>query len=285
MTQIVMDLFRMTVIKYPLTFKEHHNASYKGRDASIGDLIKNAFNAQNNKKSDNVRWLIGNLLSDGEYMCFQFGKTSTTKTSEYDNEAHKFLDKENPDARYTNVYIDQKYEMVGIVQNSKLPQTEILANRIANIILRNCDNNSVLNITINPIFDSTGLVKIVDSAYAVTNVVFETTPPNPWDADDFSKHMQGYVAESNGEKGKVSVSGPDLNKETVKSTIRSTNSLGQGRKVQVRIRENANDRPIMKKYENIIKIIIDKKDDFLSVVKKIRQKYPEIKQGNTDDES
>ena len=275
MTQIVMDLFIMKVMK--------HRLIHDNNVVSVGDLINAAFDTQNERKISSMRWLIGSPEIKKQDICFQFGKTSTAKVGAYDNEEHKFLDKENTDAHYTNVYVDPKYQVVGIFRNSKLPKTEILAKRIAKTILHNCGYNSIHDITIEPLFDTAQLVKIVDDSHAVTAMVFEATRPNPWYADDFSKHIQDYVKESNGDTGKVAVYGPNLDKGIINRTIRKVSLLGH--KIYVRIREKNHDKPIIKKPKNILNVMVEKASSSLAICKKLRQKHLEIKGENTDDKS
>ena len=212
----IVDLFRIKIFPSPL-FGEGKVDSHL-----IANVVDQAFATQAARAVNRVSWRMGKPdVDSASSLCFNFGKSSIHQSGMFDEQKQDFVDQKKPDATYTRVYVDAKYSVVGIVRNSRLGRnSRNLAATLAEFLLNNGGKDSISNIIIRPISDPTTLLAVVSNAHAVTTVGFDSTPPNPWDNKDFPKEFGGYIKRAKAEKGKVSVSGKDLDKSTIRETIR-----------------------------------------------------------------
>lgn len=276
--QITLELFRMKIIQSPLFDKKAESGS-----ALIPAVVDGVMQSQKEKKSRQARWLIGNLERDGNWMRFEFGKTSIAPKGVYEGE--NFVDRKVDDAKHTTVCIDAKYGVVGIARNSNLASdgATALARKLSDVLLAGCGINTVDTIHIKPIYEPLELLEIVDKAFAVTTLKFESTPPNPFDTKDFPQEFEGWLSKTHGEKGAVSVRGENLNKKAIKDAVRSQNALGHP--VQLRVREKDGDKTVVKKMHGIVNIASASGAAFQKICGDIRKKYFHIKGKQGDDES
>ena len=219
---------------------------------------------------------MGKPEGDSVALRFNFGKTARHKGGQFDPQKGDFVEREDEESSWTPVYIAVKHQVVGIVRNSEMGASpEQLAKKIAAHILNKCGWNSVHDVIIAPIAEPDSLIQLVNDAYAVTAVGFESTPPNPFDDNDFSKRIQKRVSDADGKRSKFFIFGDDLNKVLVNQTIKDESALGHS--VQVRVRESKDTPTVIKKLQGIANIVLTKDASVNSVYEKLLRKYLEIR--------
>lgn len=78
-----------------------------------------------------------------------------------------------------------------------------------------------------PLSDPRDFLTHIKEAAIVGNFTAEFTLPNPFDSEeDFEKPFQRFINESEGNKGKASVSGSDLNRDILENIARSCAASG-----------------------------------------------------------
>jgi len=78
-------------------------------------------------------------------------------------------------------------------------------------------------ISLDPISDPKDFIDAISSAYSIHNFTVTFTRPNPFDADEFfQKPMERYLREADGDQGRTTIKGKDLNPDTL---IRMTKSV------------------------------------------------------------
>jgi hypothetical protein len=86
--------------------------------------------------------------------------------------------------------------------------------------------NSIV-VEVRPIPDPEGFLKAIDAAFRVMRFSATFSGPNPFDADEFfQKPLSVYLSAANGEKGKATISGEDLNREVLVEVTRSSAATG-----------------------------------------------------------
>jgi hypothetical protein len=221
---IDFHLFRTKVHKGPqLTLFEPDEKPSK----ILFDLINSKPSAELRK---GYMWHIGNVARiqrGGLY--FALGRTTSSTVERYDSGKGDFLEEEFETAPYTHVLIDLTFQVAAIAKKTRLmPTVNGIAHQLEKLINGSIENiNKSIRVEISAINDPYDFIHHIREAYSVMRFSLEFGLPNPWDVEkDFQKPMEKLLEESDGDKGKTSVSGTDLNRETLEKLTRSAAATG-----------------------------------------------------------
>ena len=163
------------------------------------------------------------LSQTGGY--FAIGKTTKSIKEKFDENTGNFVEEEDENSPYTHVVFDSKIGLLAIAKKIKLSPT---INGIANKTKQILQNSEItfhqgIVINLDPISNPKDFISAIESAYSIHNFTVSFTRPNPFDADEFfQKPMEKYLQAANGDQGKTTIKGQDLNSETL---IRMTKSV------------------------------------------------------------
>lgn len=279
---IKFHLFRIKIQRGP-------QKSLFDEDISSSEILLRAIRS---KPSEELRkghmWHIGNVKDFGKTgIYFALGRTTSSIVERYDDSKGDFIEEEFETAPYTHVILDHEIQVAAISKKTKLaPTVKGIANQLEKLI-----NNYLKGefpscmATISQINDPDDFLKHIRQAYAVTRFSMDFGLPNPWDVEkDFQKPMEDLLKESDGDKGKTTVDGNDLNRETLEKLTRSAATSGcdaqaimilkpEEKKIMKRLRDN----PAVLQKETM-----DEKKDRESLLKSIRIFYKDLSQKMVD---
>lgn len=170
-------------------------------------------------------WHIGNVKDlgiNGAY--FALGRTTKSIIELYDPKTRDFVVDEHPESPYTHVYIDFPLQVLAIGYKPRLSQyTKSIAEQLEKLLNQQEKiKHNDMSADIAPLSDPRDFITHLKEAAVVGTFTAEFTLPNPFDAEeDFEKPFQRFIHASAGNKGKASVSGPDLNRDTIENIARS----------------------------------------------------------------
>lgn len=175
-------------------------------------------------------WHIGNVKElgrNGAY--FALGRTTKSIVELYDPETRDFVVDEHPESPYTHAYIDFPFQVLAIGYKPRLaPYTKTIGKQLEKI-LNQQKKLQYINMTadVATLNDPRDFLTHLQEAAVVGNFTAEFTLPNPFDSEeDFEKPFQRFINASEGNKGKASVSGIDLNREILENIARSCAASG-----------------------------------------------------------
>jgi len=219
---IRFQLFRLRLFLEPTLFNQDVD-----RVKILREIISEKPSAELRK---GYWWHIGNVKKlgrNGAY--FALGRTTKSIVELYDPETRDFLVDEHPESPYTHAYIDYPLQVLAIGYKPRLaPYTKSIAKQLEKL-LNQQKKLQYVNIAsdIAPLNDPRDFLSHLKEAAVVGKFTAEFTLPNPFDSEeDFEKPFQRFINESEGKKGKASVSGPDLNREVIENIARTCASSG-----------------------------------------------------------
>jgi len=205
-------------------------------------------------------WHIGNLsyfsLSSGY---FAIGRTTSSTVEKFDEVSGNFVEEELEESPYTHCVFDSEIGIIGIAKKPNLsPYTTTIANNLEKLLSSvNVIKFSHITVQIRPIPDPDGFLKAISEAYRVFRFSATFRGPNPFDADAFfQKPLSVYLSSANGNKGKATISGDDLNRDVLVEVTRS--SAATGNEASARIIKARNQKavtinlkgdPVKRKYD------------------------------------
>lgn len=254
MQSVEYSLFRVKFIKP--TQKSLFN-----ENVTPSELLKSAVMQ---KPSAELRagyhWHIGNVqLFNESRGYFAIGRTTISSVEKYDETSGNFVKEEAEQSPYTHCVFDSSIGFVGIAKKQNLSQnTKGIASRLEELLSISdgvVENN--IAVEVRPIPDPDGFLKAIAEAYKVYSYTATFRGPNPFDADEhFQKPLAVYLSAANGQKGKTTISGDDLNREVLTEVTRSTAATGNeaSARIQKNVRQkaitvNLRGDPIKRKYD------------------------------------
>lgn len=229
-------------------------------------------------------WHIGNinnLRNNGFY--FALGRTTKSIVERYDEDEGNFIEEDFESSPYTHVIVDLHYQVIGIAKKTRLAPTAIgIANQLERL-LNSCDYVSSLDVRIDvsDINDPEDFVTYLHEAYAVTKFSMDFGEPNPWDADkDFQAPMQKLLRASSGSKGKTTIAGQDLERNTLEELSRATASSGNDAQVVIKVDEASKNttKHLKGNPATVSEEMVRTNDEKLSILEKIASYYRKIRQ-------
>ena len=205
-------------------------------------------------------WHIGNVhLFNESRGYFAIGRTTVLSIEKFDEVSGNFIEEETEQSPYTHCVFDASIGFIGIAKKTNLSQTtKGIANRLEELLSLTdgvIENN--ITVEVRPIPDPDGFLKAITEAYKVYSYTATFRGPNPFDADEhFQKPLAVYLSAANGQKGKTTINGDDLNREVLTEVTRSTAATGNeaSARVQKKIKQktimvNLRGDPIKRRYD------------------------------------
>lgn len=219
---IRFQLFRLRLFLEPTLFNQNVE-----RDKELRTVIFEKPSAELRK---GYWWHIGNvkeLGNNGAY--FALGRTTKSIVELYDPEKRDFIIDEHPESPYTHAYIDFPLQVLAIGYKPRLAQyTKTIAKQLEKLLnhQERLQFNSMKS-DIVPLNDPRDFLTHLRVAAVVGNFTAEFTLPNPFDSEeDFEKPFQRFINASEGNKGKASVSGENLNRDVLGNIARTCAASG-----------------------------------------------------------
>jgi hypothetical protein len=205
-------------------------------------------------------WHIGNVqLFNDSRGYFAIGRTTVSSIEKFDEISGNFVEEETEESPYTHCVFDSSIGFIGIAKKPNLSQnTKGIVNRLEELLSLTdgvIENN--ITVEVRPIPDPDGFLKAITEAYRVYSYTASFRGPNPFDADEhFQKPLSVYLSAANGQKGKATINGDDLNREVLTEVTRSTAATGneasariQKNKKQKAMTVNLRGDPIKRRYD------------------------------------
>ncbi len=191
-------------------------------------------------------WHIGNVepLDDMGFY-FRFGKTTRSTLEMFHDGV--FEDAEFEMSPYTHVLLDNVLEVAAIAKKTRLARTTVgIANQLARLLNSSPEvRGQDARLEVSAIPDPEDFIEYLQHAHSISKFSLWFSRPNPFDAnEDFIQPAQRYLAEANGEKGKVEIKGEDLNAVPLEEMARSAASTGDD--ASVRLRTSESGKPVTK---------------------------------------
>lgn len=233
-------------------------------------------------------WHIGNVDNIGDDgLLFAVGRTTKTSKELYDDATGNFLEVDDVESPFTHILFDKYYSTLGIVPKRRLaPTVKGIARNLEKLLNHHSiPQNEGIRIEISEIPDPEGFLHHIQTAYQVTSYTVEFGEPNPFDVDDdFHRPMENYLRATGGQNGKTTVSGEDLNRDSIERVTRSIASTGKNAKA--RIKEGPDQRPVSKSLNgNPVQIPFSEEDknDMKVLLERFKKAYEEVRGRNNHD--
>lgn len=224
-----------------------HQSSFLHDDLPPRDIFLRAvLEKPSGELRKGVEWHIGNIHQFSEYTgYFAAGRTTLSTFEKFDPLTGDFVEEELEESPYTHCVFDARIGFIGIAKKSNLSQTtKGIANRIEQLLsLADIVKNNNILVEIRPIPDPDGFLSSLDSAFRVFSFSATFRGPNPFDADEhFQKPLSVYLSAADGQKGKTTISGEDLNRTVLREVTRSTAATGN--EASARIQKGKRQKPM-----------------------------------------
>lgn len=238
------------------------------------------------KPSEELRegyvWHVGNVLSVGEGgLLFAAGRTTKKSKELYDEKSGDFIQVDDEESPFTYVYFDRKYSILAIEPKSKLsPTVKGIANSLEKLFNQQASVHDYgAKIEISEIWDPEDFLKLIRAAYSVVGFTVEFSKPNPFDVEaDFHKPMERYIETTGGEKGKTTVQGDDLDRNSIEKVTRSIASTGND--ASARIKHDERQRPVTRHLRgDPVSVAFDEeeRDEPKNLMERIREAYARVR--------
>lgn len=229
----------------------------------------------------NYIWHIGNLtLFDDKSGFFAIGRTTKTTLSKFDALSKNFIEELSDTSPFTYVVFDAHLGLLAIAKKALLaPTTKSIASVIDKLLERThavISNN--IDVTIDIIPDPSSFIDKIRSVYALKGFTASFTGPNPFDADAyFQKPLSVYLKHANGDIGKTSIMGNDLDRDVVEAVARSTASTGNDASAKVIVDMGQRSTKINMKGD-LIKLVYEEEcHEMLDVYSDMKQAYQDVR--------
>lgn len=193
-------------------------------------------------------WHIGTPLffDGGESGHFKIGRTNNSTIQMYDELKQDFVENIYEVSPYTHVVFNAQIGLAAIASKEKLGKAEVIAARLEKLLAgTDIAAQQDVIVTIQPISDPVTFIKEIMEAYKVFRYSATFTGPNPFDADEiFQKPLAVYAKSARARKGSATISGDDLDRETLRAVTRSTAATGNT--ASARLTKAKGQRPVTK---------------------------------------
>jgi len=232
-------------------------------------------------------WHIGNVQMVGAHdVIFAVGRTTKTSREQYDEESGDFLEVEDEEAPFTFAYFESQLGVLGILPKSRLaPTVRGIARNLGAMLNDQPEvQREGLRIEISELWDPEGFLQQVHEAFAVVGFTIEFGHPNPWDVEeDFHRPLERYLQQADGAKGRTTVQGEDLDRDTIEKVVRSIASVGND--ASARLRNRRGHPPVVRRLRgDPVQVSLD--EDHIerpaSVFEAIRRAYGQLRSRGDD---
>ena len=228
-------------------------------------------------------WHIGNVeYIDTHAVYFALGRTTKSIVELFDEDTGDFVEQEFETSPYTHAFFDFERQVCAIAAKARLaPTVPGIARQLEKLLnLSDEAMQTQFRFEIAAISDPEDFLQQLRDAYQITRFAVEFSCPNPWDVEkDFHRPMQALLREAQGERGKASLKGENLNPGTLEELTRSVASSGND--AEATLRRGRTSRPIRRRLRgNPVTVGQDKcstPDERLSLVQRIRSAYERVR--------
>ncbi len=228
-------------------------------------------------------WRIGEVEDVGHAaLKAQIGRQTRPIVGKFDIKMKAFVETFEDQAPFTILWIDLKYQLIGITHKPSLsPDVKGIARNFSKLINQSQPVvRERAKLIIDPIVDPQNFIQLILKAARVSRFSMTFRRPNPWDVEkDFQKPMEDFVKNSEGTKGKAQVEGESLNKPTLVKLAGAGAATGD--EVKAKIHETKESRGVTKTLTgSTISIEVDPiiaEKEPASVIKELQNKYEAAK--------
>lgn len=219
---IRFQLFRLRLFMTPTLFNQDVD-----RIKLLREIIREKPSAELRK---GYWWHIGNVKDIGKDAAyFALGRTTKSIVELYDPETRDFIVDEHPESPYTHAYIDYPLQVLAVGSKPRLaPHTKSIARQLEKLLNQQEKiQSSNMSADIAPLNDPRDFLEHLNEAAVVRRFTAVFTLPNPFDSEeDFEKPFQRFLNASEGNNGKATVIGSDLNREVIENIARTCAASG-----------------------------------------------------------
>lgn len=216
------QLFRLRLFLKPSLFNQNID-----RIEVLRDIISQKPSAE---LRSGYWWHVGNVqLLGREGAYFALGRTTRSTVELYNPETKDFIVDEHRESPYTHVFIDYPRQVLAIGSKPRLaPHIKTIAKQLEKLLNKQSRlQYHDIKADISPINDPRDFLTHLREAAVVRKFTADFTLPNPFDAEeDFEVPFQNFIKASEGNEGKASVSGSDLNRDVIANLARACAASG-----------------------------------------------------------
>jgi len=271
-----LQLFRVKV--YPPTQSSLFDAQFAPQEVLV-EAIRAKPAAELRR---GYTWHIGNVSElDPLGLYFALGRTTRSTIELYDEGSGNFLEAEFPTAPYTHVICDTALEVVGIARKSQLaPTAPGIARQFEKLLNAGAADSTRARFEVGAISDPDEFIQQIREAYAVKRFALTFSLPNPFDVNkDFQEPMERLLRDAEGNRGRTSLSGEDLNADVLEDLARS--AAATGNQAEAIIKRSENSKPVKRRLTGDVATISEEElatdEDRRSVLQEIRDLYGRIR--------
>jgi hypothetical protein len=225
---------------YRLKLIRPHQAQLSSDNASAAELLRGAIESRPEQvTTQGNTWHIGNVLNlpDEKALYFAIGRTTTSTSEKFDEEAKNFVEEPIESSPYTYCVVLVDLGVAAIAHKSRLAaSTQAVGNQIRHLLeLTDGIIRNGINVTVDPVPDPKGFIEAIATAYAVLGFTATFRGPNPIDADEiFQKPLAVIASATSADLGQVKLRGGDLDRDAITSIARSTAATGNQASAKLR---------------------------------------------------
>jgi hypothetical protein len=186
-------------------------------------------------------WRIGNVeIVDDDGLFFALGRITKSTIETYDEDLASFRIQDQDHAPYTFVVVDLHNQVCAIARKSKIAQKTVsIASNLAKLLSHSrvaAERN--VRFVCPEIRDPSKFIAILRDAYAIKSYEMTFSLPNPFDVEaDFHRPMEHYLQAANGQSGKTSIAGENLEPDVLVELASSAAATGSDAKATVQMSE------------------------------------------------
>jgi hypothetical protein len=227
------------------------------------------------------KWHIGNIVDLDDFgVYFALGRTTKSTLELYDAGSRNFVEREFEAAPYTHVICDTALEVCAIARKARLaPSVQGIARQLQKLLI-SAGGSAEYRFEVSVISDPNAFIQQIRDAYAIKRFAMTFTLPNPFDVEqDFQAPMERLLRESQGDIGKTSLAGADLNSDILEKLARS--AAATGNQAEAVIQPILGGRTVKRRLSGDVATIVEEElandDDRLDILREIRSLYARIR--------
>ena len=224
---------------------------------------------------------------DDTGLYFKLGRVSPATAERWDALRQSFVIDETDDTRTTDVLLDLKLQVGGIVGNANIARTTKALLRRLEAILESSSQTRArgYGFVVTELQDPMEFLARLQEAYAITKFTFTAHRPNFVDAEEFTRALEEWGDTMGGRHVQASVSGDDLNERSVERQTRKALAGGGEVVAQIRATSGSRMRTIRPGYNPIVvEESSDTNEGKNVAIDEIRERYRRLREEGSDDE-
>jgi hypothetical protein len=235
-------------------------------------------------------WHMGNIETlDSTSTYFALGRTTGAMVERFDEVSRNFVEEQFDTAPYTHVVLDYMLGVAAVAAKPRLGPTVPGIARQLEKLLNESQSASQLQVSfeVAPISDPNDFISQLKDAYSVTQFEITVSLPNPFDVEeDFHAPFERLVRETNGTRGKASLTGPNLDPNVLESLARSAAATGEDAGAKITTREGL--EPVKRHLHGDPASLqtddVEDREDRVRLIDRVRSLYARIRRTAGGDE-